>query len=244
MFSTCRSGPGQPTFARCVEAIKKWWISWAGNPNAVQCDRGLHHGGILAQYMSAHGIQVYHAPLETPEAMGRVERHGGVLKGMARKVIAQTKARGEVEIESVLDESCLSKNSPLRHGGYSPSQWVLGKGPREAPSLVSEDRYPNEQQLALADMLVLQSLKLSVLLQDALHVIQQTICLSRYMITLSVQGKVRLQAMTKHKLALLCAVESSSLHLWLIGEQVEHQRKLKDLPGNLDCRRESPTVQS
>ena len=75
--------------------------------------------------------------------------------------------------------------------------------------------YLNEQQLALADVLVLQSLKLSVLLQDVLHVIQQTICLSRYVIALSV--KVRLQAMTKHKHPLLCAVELSSLHLWLIG---------------------------
>ena len=134
-----RSGSGQPTSAKCLEAIRKRWISWAGNPNTEQCDRGLHNRGILAQYMSAHGIQVYHAPLETPEAIGRVERHGSVLKGMARKVIAQTQARGEVEIESVLDESCLTKNSLLRHGGYSPSQWVLGKAPREAPYLVSED---------------------------------------------------------------------------------------------------------
>ena len=30
----------------------------------------------------------------------------------------------------------------------------------------------------------------------------------------------------------------------LTKEQVEHQRELKDLPGNLDYRRESPTVQS
>ena len=41
--------------------------------------------------MSSQGIQVYHAPLETPEAIGCVERHGGVLKGMARKVIARLK---------------------------------------------------------------------------------------------------------------------------------------------------------
>ena len=75
--------------------------------------------------------------MKTPEAIGCVERHGGVLKGMARKVIA----RGEVEIQSVLDESCLTKSSLLRHGGYSPSQWVLGKAPREAPSLVSEDQF-------------------------------------------------------------------------------------------------------
>ena len=73
-----RAGPGQPTSARCLEAIKKRWISWAGNPSTVQCDRGLHNRGVRAQYMSAKGIQVYHAPLETPEAIGRVERHGGV----------------------------------------------------------------------------------------------------------------------------------------------------------------------
>ena len=30
-----RKGPGQPTSARCLEAIKKRWISWAGNPNTV-----------------------------------------------------------------------------------------------------------------------------------------------------------------------------------------------------------------
>ena len=46
---------------------------------------------------------------------------------------------------------------------------------------------PNKQQLALADVLVLQSQKLNVLPQDALpHVIQQTICPSRYVITLPV----------------------------------------------------------
>ena len=86
------------TSARCLEAIKKRWISWAGNPN-----RGLQNRGVLSQYMSSQGIQVYRAPLETPEAIGRVERHGGVLKGMARKVISQTQARGEVEIQSVMN---------------------------------------------------------------------------------------------------------------------------------------------
>ena len=93
-----RAGPGQPTSAKCLEAIKKRWISWAGNPSTVQCDRGLHNRGVLAQYMSAQGIQVYHAPLETPKAIGRVD-HGGVLKGMARKVISQTQARGEAQIQ-------------------------------------------------------------------------------------------------------------------------------------------------
>ena len=119
MFPTCRKCEKWTwTVHICQvfrEAIKKRWISWAGNPDTVQCDSGLHNRGILAQYMGAHGIQVYPAPLETPEAIGRVEHHGGVLKDM---VIAQTQARGEVEIQSVLDESCLTKNNLLRNGGY------------------------------------------------------------------------------------------------------------------------------
>ena len=46
--------------------------------------------------------------------------------------------------------------------------------------------YLNEQPLALADALVLQSLTQSVLLQDALRAIQQTICSCRYVSTLLV----------------------------------------------------------
>ena len=41
----------------------------------------------------------------------------------------------------MLDEFCLTKNSVFKNGGCSPSQWVLGKTPREAPSLVSEDQF-------------------------------------------------------------------------------------------------------
>ena len=129
MFPTCGGCENWPTSAKCLETIKKRWISWAGSPNTVQCDRGLHNRGVLAQYMSAHGIHVYHAPLATPEAAGRVERHGGVLKGMARKVIAQTQARGEVEIQSVLDESCLTKTWPasrvIGQGNENQNVWVL-----------------------------------------------------------------------------------------------------------------------
>ena len=36
--------------------------------------------------------------METSQAIGRVKHHGGVLKGMAKKVISQTQARGETEI--------------------------------------------------------------------------------------------------------------------------------------------------
>ena len=68
----------------------------------------------IGELDDAHGVQVRHAPLETPEAIGRVERHGGVLKGMARKVVAQTQAVGWVDLQSVVDECCAAKNHLLR----------------------------------------------------------------------------------------------------------------------------------
>ena len=121
------------------EAIQRRWTSWAGLPVVLRCDRGLHNRTVLAQYCAAHGVQVSHAPLETPESIGRVERYGGVHKAMVRKVVSQTPAAGQVQLQTVLDECCLTKNTMLRRGGYSLSQWVLGKMARGPPSLVEED---------------------------------------------------------------------------------------------------------
>ena len=42
--------------------------------------------------MDEHKIQVYHTPLESPEGIGRVERHGAILKAMCRKVCRETGA--------------------------------------------------------------------------------------------------------------------------------------------------------
>eukprot|EP00439_Symbiodinium_sp_Y106_P077691 s2610_g16.t1 len=91
-------------------------------------------------YVDAARFHRYHTLLwKPPEAIGRVEHHGGALKAMVRKVVAQTQAVGQSQLQTVLDECCLTKNSMLRHGGYSPSQWILGKTPRGPPSLVEED---------------------------------------------------------------------------------------------------------
>ena len=81
----------------------------------------------------------------------------------------------------------------------------------------SRSPVPERAAASSSRRVVLQSLKPSVLLQDAPHVIPRTICPCRDVITLLVLGKARLQAMTKHQHPLLCAVELSSLHLWLIG---------------------------
>ena len=143
-FQLCevvRFGAGQPSSAECLRALKKRWFSWCGHPVNIACDRGLHNRGVMKRYMDEHGIQVFHTPLESPENLGRVERHGGIVKSLFRKVCKETSAQGREQVEQVLLEVVATKNNSSRVGGFSPSQWVLGKGPRSDPSPLSEERF-------------------------------------------------------------------------------------------------------
>ena len=103
------------------------------------CDRGLHNRGVLQQYMDEHNIQVYHVPLESPESLGRVERHGGLLKALFRRLCTEVGACTKEQVESCITQVLGVKNDSVRAGGFSPSQWVLGRAPRGAASLMSEE---------------------------------------------------------------------------------------------------------
>ena len=67
-------------------------------------------------------MQVHTAPLETPEAIGRVECHGGIVKAMCKKVCAETQCQGIEQVQAVLNEVCSNnKNTTARHSGFAPS---------------------------------------------------------------------------------------------------------------------------
>ena len=132
-------GAGQASSRSCLDALMKRWFSWAGHPVAIQCDRGLHNRGVLQQYMDEHNIQVYHVPLESPESLGRTERHGGLLKALFRRVCTEVGASSKEQVESCLTQVLCVKNDSARVGGFSPSQWVLGRAPRGVASIMSEE---------------------------------------------------------------------------------------------------------
>ena len=143
-FQLChvvRVGHGQCSSSTALRALQTRWFSWAGHPEAIVCDRGLHNRGVMSQYMSEHNIQVYHTPLETPEGIARVERHGGIVKAMFRKVAYETQPSTQTEVQTCLDEVCRVKNGTARHGGFSPAQWVLGRSEKGPPSVVDESSW-------------------------------------------------------------------------------------------------------
>ena len=116
---------GQCSSGAFLKALQDRWFSWAGHPAQIICDRGLHNRGVLQKYMDERNIPVFHTSLESPDGIGRVERHGGLLKGMYRKICREIQIHGRAQVEIALSQACLVKNEQNRVGGFSPSQWVL-----------------------------------------------------------------------------------------------------------------------
>ena len=122
-------GGGMPTSEHCADAMVSRWVSWAGWPKQVTCDRGMHNRGEVQRLLASHGCEVIFAPLETPSAIGKVERAQGVMKAILRRVVADAET-GERDFSICSHEALSTKNRMSRVNGYSPSQWVLGKNPR------------------------------------------------------------------------------------------------------------------
>ena len=139
LVAVVKKGAGQCSSAECLRILSERWFSWAGLPEQITCDRGLHNRGTLQKYMDEHGVRVVHAPLESPESIGRTERHGGLVKALYRKVSAEVHPTGKEQVEQVLIEVTRVKNSTSRIGGFSPAQWVLGRDSRTAPSQFSQE---------------------------------------------------------------------------------------------------------
>ena len=130
-----RVGEGQPTSARCLKKFQRHWVQWAGWPESVSTDRGLRNRGAFATGLSQHGVVLRQAGLESPEHIGRCERHGGIIK----RVCKLHNLQGKQQVKAAMTECQVTKNEFFRHGGFSPSLWVLGRQPRGVGRLLDED---------------------------------------------------------------------------------------------------------
>ena len=126
-------------------------MSWAGPPREVVSDRGLHNRGEFLKELSLMGCQSTQIGVEIPEQIGRTERHGGLLKAMVIRVIAELQLVGKDAVQHVLTQSVMAKNSMSRVKGVAPSQWVIGKLPKEAGSIMDEENWADLGALTAAD---------------------------------------------------------------------------------------------
>ena len=114
-------------------------------------DRGLHNRGEFSKEMAATGCQVTQIGVESPEQLGSTQRHGGLLKAMIFRVVAELQLTGRESIQHTLTQSVMTKNSLSRVRGFAPAQWVLGKLPREAASMMDEENWADLGSLTAAE---------------------------------------------------------------------------------------------
>ena len=141
---------GQPSSRKCLEIFLEKWIQIFGTPTEVVSDRGLHNRGAFAKGLSSRGVILRNIGVESPEQLGRVERHGGILKGMMQRIIHELGLTGELQVKEALSEALHTKNSQSRIKGFTPTQWVFGKLPKE-PGMATDEKMDLGVLEALAD---------------------------------------------------------------------------------------------
>lgn len=51
LVAVVKKGAGQCSSAECLRILTERWFSWAGLPEQITCDRGLHNRGTLQRFM-------------------------------------------------------------------------------------------------------------------------------------------------------------------------------------------------
>ena len=111
-------GKGQPISIKCFEKFQACWTHWAGFPSYLIADRGLHNRGEFAIGLKANGVLLRQAALESPEMIGRGERHGGIFKANMKVVIKEHHVVGKKQMKQVAAISTENKNDSMRKGGF------------------------------------------------------------------------------------------------------------------------------
>ncbi|CAE7728714.1 RE1 [Symbiodinium sp. CCMP2592] len=134
-----RVGGGQPSSAKCLQKFMQHWVSPFGWPKVVSHDRGLHNRGAFAHGLGSHAVQIRQAGLESPEHIGKCERHGGIIKRAFKRLVKDHNVVGKDDVKVAMLEAQVAKNEFMRVGGFSPTQWVLGRLPRGVGHVLDEE---------------------------------------------------------------------------------------------------------
>ena len=134
-----------------LSVLEMVWINWAGPMSHLISDMGSEFEGELGEFKEAHCIRQYFTAAEATWQNGPVERYGGIWKVAARKTIKDVGARGSVEIRRLASVVNWAKNARIDSSGYSPAQWVIGRGYNLPWSLLDEKQGGELASLELPD---------------------------------------------------------------------------------------------
>ena len=119
---------GNPTGRQVVEAFNQGWTSWAAFPErGLITDRAKPFLASLAAELSDHGCIFETAAKASPWQVGQIERHGGMWKETFKRMAWPQQIAGRDDVLTATSAVTQAKNSMSRKGGFSPSQWVIGR---------------------------------------------------------------------------------------------------------------------
>ena len=111
-------GGSQATSRECLKAFQSSWMSWAG-PSKRSCVRQWITTTEVNSQRSCRRwvVKSPRLEVESPEQIGRTERHGGLLKAMVIRVIAELQLVGKDAVQHVLTQSCDDQEQHVKGEG-------------------------------------------------------------------------------------------------------------------------------
>ena len=100
-------------------------------------DPGCEHRGRLQALLKAFGVEIWYIGAWNRHQLGRGERQGAILKDIMKHTIQERQLHGVESLEMLVLEATSVKNNRVHHGGFTPSQWVLGRLPLETDALTN-----------------------------------------------------------------------------------------------------------
>lgn len=113
------------TSAEALESFHRSWIQYFGYPKILKLDKeGAHRGRDVEEWAESHGVELQAVPAEAHEHIGKVERLIGSLKEKLLRHLRSSEQPPQIAAWAMMS----AHNGLMKVGGYSPMQWVFGKG--------------------------------------------------------------------------------------------------------------------
>ena len=137
------------TTQKLIEILEKHWCSWAGAPEELVVDAASEmNSDVFQEFSKQRNIRCTTIAPEAHWQNGKIERHGGFLQEMLKKVDAEENINDYETLQSALNQCTRAKNTiSIRHG-YTPEMIVFGKHTRLPGSILGDECIPSHEAAA------------------------------------------------------------------------------------------------
>ena len=141
------------------------------------CDQGREFMNSFCRKVNEGGAIVRTIGARAPWQQGRTERHGGLAKGMLKRVVDQVSPTSYDEWVTCVYEVESAKNRMFNRSGFSPAQRQIGMNVRIPGSLGSDDQYDAVTQRSTASSDIQRLMSVREAAQEAFlkHSIQEAV---------------------------------------------------------------------